>query len=269
MFAFAANSLLCRLALGAGLIDAASFMTTRVISGAVILTLIALPGWRRAGRDKTDWRAVAALVAYLIGFSFAYLSLAAGTGALILFGAVQITMFSVALRSGEKFSLVSWTGFVLAIFGLAWLVAPGVTAPEPIGAILMGIAGIAWGAYSLCGRSSENPLQATANNFIGALPFVLLVSVFFHQDMNVTRAGLGWAVASGALASGLGYVIWYAALPGLSSARAAIVQLSVPVIAALGGVLWLSEDISMRLVLASIATLGGVWIVLTERSKHA
>ena len=269
MLAFAANSLLCRLALGQELIDAASFASARVVSGAVFLTLIVLPRWKVSGRQSTDWRAVFALFAYMASFSFAYLSLAAGTGALILFGAVQLTMFIVALRDGEDFALLSWFGLALAISGLIWLVSPGVTAPDRVGAVLMTIAGIAWGVYSLLGRNHADPLQATANNFIFCVPLVLIVSAIFINDFHFTTVGLGVAVASGTIASGLGYVIWYAALPGLTATRAATVQLSVPAIAALGGALWLSEEITLPLLLASAATLGGVWIVLAQRSRSA
>jgi len=267
MLAFAANSILCRLALGQELIDAASFATVRIAAGAMTLAIIAMPGWRVSGRLRCDWRAVAMLFAYVACFSFAYLSLSAGTGALILFGAVQLTMFIVAMRDGERFAPVSWFGLSLAVAGLVWLVSPGVTAPDPFGAILMSVAGVAWGGYSLLGRGMTNPLQATAGNFIFCLPLVLVVSLVFLGDYHATTTGMILAIVSGSVASGLGYVIWYAALPGLTSARAAAVQLSVPAIAALGGAVWLSEEITLRLLLASAATLGGVWIVLAQRSR--
>ena len=266
MLAFAANSLLCRLALGAELIDAASFMAIRVISGAIMLGLIILPRYRTQGRLEPNWWAIAALFVYMIGFSLAYLSLAAGTGALILFGAVQLTMISVALKSGERFSLVSWIGLAIAIAGLVYLVSPGITAPDPAGALLMAIAGIGWGWYSLLGRSASDPLESTAYNFIYLVPLVALTSLAFVADFHVTPAGIGLAVASGSVASGLGYFVWYAALRDLTAIRAATVQLSVPVIAAFGGVLLLSEDVSQRLVIASVATLGGVAIVLSRKA---
>ncbi|HSF05862.1 MAG TPA: DMT family transporter [Methylomirabilota bacterium] len=269
MLAFAANSLLCRLALGQELIDAASFATVRVISGAVTLGFIALPRWRARARSSTDWRSVAMLFTYMVCFSFAYLSLSAGTGALILFGAVQLTMFSTALRGGEEFPLWSWTGLMLAVLGLVYLVSPGVTAPDPMGAVLMAIAGVAWGIYSLLGRGAADPLEATANNFIYAVPLVLIVSLVFLGDIKSSSRGLALAAASGAIASGLGYVIWYAALRTLTATRAATVQLSVPVIAAFGGVILLAEALTARLVLASVATLGGVAIVLARRVAPA
>ncbi len=206
------------------------------------------------------------LFAYMACFSFAYLSLGAGTGALILFGAVQLTMFIAALRAGEYFAPWSWAGLVLAIGGLVYLVSPGITAPDPIGALLMIFAGVAWGLYSLFGRGSGDPLGATANNFLFAVPLVILVSLVFRSDFAVSRHGLLLAMASGAIASGLGYAIWYAALKGLSGTHAATVQLSVPVIAAFGGVILLSEAITLRLLVASAATLGGVAIVLAQRA---
>lgn len=268
MMAFAANSLLCRLALGQGLIDAASFATVRVVSGAVVLILIVLPKWRAHGRAPTDWRSAAMLFTYMVFFSFAYLSLSAGTGALILFGAVQLTMIIAALRGGEQFRFLSWIGLTLAFLGLIYLVSPGITAPDPTGAVLMTIAGIAWGFYSLLGRSAGDPLEATANNFIIAVPLVIVVSLLFMGEFHSSSLGLALATVSGAIASGIGYVIWYEALRGLTAARAATVQLSVPVIAAFAGAALLSEQVTLRLLLASVAILGGVWIVLAQREER-
>ncbi|MEO2175831.1 MAG: DMT family transporter [bacterium] len=265
MLAFAANSLLCRLALAGDLIDAATFTSARTIAGALMLGLILMFRGGSYSRLPTNWRTVAALLIYLVFFSFAYLSLSASTGALLLFGAVQLTMFVVALREGEKFPVVSWIGFVLAILGLIYLVLPGVTAPDPLGATLMIVAGIAWGFYSLLGGSTADPLEATARNFLYSVPLVLLVSLFFLPHFHSSVYGLILAVASGAITSGCGYVIWYAALSGLSATQAATVQLSVPVIAAFGGVLLLTEPATLRLVLASVATLGGVAIVLSQQ----
>jgi drug/metabolite transporter (DMT)-like permease len=268
MLAFAANSLLCRMALGRGLIDAASFATLRIVAGALVLTVLVLPRWQREGRNKTDWRAVAMLFGYVACFSFAYLSLGAGTGALILFGAVQLTMFVASLRAGEHFSSLSWLGLTVAAGGFVYLVAPGLTAPDPFGAALMTVAGIAWGFYSLIGRGVADPLQSSANNFIGTIPLVAVVSIAFIGEFHITASGALLAIASGAIASGLGYVIWYAALRGLTGTHAATVQLSVPIIAAFGGVALLSEQITPRLLIASAATLGGVWIVLSQRSRR-
>jgi len=266
MVAFAANSVLCRLALGAGLIDAASFATVRTVSGAVLLAAILLLRQKKVAA-RPDWRSVVALYLYMVFFAFAYLSLSAGTGALILFGAVQLTMFTVALRSGEHFPLVSWAGLALAIAGLVYLVSPGLTAPDPLGAALMTIAGISWGAYSLVGRSAKDPVEATAHNFLYAVPLVVATSLVFIGDLAVTAAGAAYAVVSGAVASGVGYVIWYTALRGLTGTGAATVQLSVPVIAAIGGVILLSEAVTLRLVVASAATLGGVALVLAQRNR--
>jgi drug/metabolite transporter (DMT)-like permease len=268
MFAFAANSVLCRLALGEGHIDAASFATVRVVSGAIVL--FAFVSYRSEGpvpRDA-DWQAAMALFVYMLFFSFAYLSLGAGTGALILFGAVQMTMFIAALRSGEAFSAVSWAGLLCAFAGLIYLVSPGVTAPDLRGAVMMAIAGIAWGAYSLRGKKAANATRATAWNFLLSVPLVLLSSLIFTNQFHATTTGVSLAIASGVIASGAGYVIWYAALRGLAATSAATVQLSVPVIAAIGGVLLLSEDVTLRLVVASIATLGGVALVLAQRSTR-
>lgn len=265
MIAFAANSVLCRLALGAGHIDAASFASVRVISGAIALAAIVF--YRSNGRIERDanWRSALALFVYMVFFSFAYLSLGAGTGALILFAAVQLTMFIVALRSGEIFSPLSWLGLLLAIGGLVYLVSPGVTAPEPVGAVLMTIAGIAWGVYSLLGRQVADPSRATAWNFLLSVPLVMITSLLFMQQFHATTTGVALAVISGVIASGIGYVIWYAALRGLATTSAATVQLSVPIIAAIGGVLLLAEGVTLRLGIASAATLGGVAIVLLQR----
>jgi drug/metabolite transporter (DMT)-like permease len=256
MLAFAANSLLCRLALGQGLIDAATFTTVRMISGAVMLCLIVL--FRRQTRSPSTatWRSAFMLFVYMASFSFAYLSL----------GAVQLTMFIVALREGEHFSFMSWVGLAAAILGLIYLVSPGLTAPDPMGAVLMAIAGIAWGIYSLLGRGAADPLEATARNFVYAVPFAVIVSLIWLNEFSGSPLGLALAVASGAITSGCGYVIWYAALAGLTSTRAATVQLTVPVIAAFGGVVILSEHITLRLLIASAATLGGVAIVVAQRA---
>jgi drug/metabolite transporter (DMT)-like permease len=265
MLAFAANSLLCRLALGDESIDAATFTTVRLLSGALTLSLFMLPRWRAGQRSSGGLPSAAFLFIYMVFFSFAYTSLAAGTGALVLFGAVQLTMFGSALRAGEHFAAWSWLGLGFAISGLVFLVAPGVTAPDPVGAVLMAIAGVAWGGYSLLGRKTDDPLAATASSFIYCVPLVIVVSLVFLDDFHSSTRGVLLAAASGAIASGCGYVIWYAALRGLSASRAATVQLSVPVIAAFGGVLLLSEDITTRLLIASVATLGGVAIVLAQR----
>lgn len=266
MIAFAANPLICRLALGQQLIDAASFTSVRVVSGAVTLALIMLPRWRKHGRGSADWWSVSMLFIYMVFFSFAYLSLSASTGTLLLFGAVQFTMFIVAMRDGERFTLFAWFGFLLASVGLVYLVSPGITSPDPLGAALMVIAGAAWGGYSLLGRSAADPLESTALNFIYSVPMAIIVTLLFVNDLHSTWIGLSLAAASGAIASGLGYAVWYAALRGLTASRAATVQLSVPTIAAFGGIAFLSEPASLRLIVASALTLGGIAIVLSQRS---
>lgn len=268
MTAFAANSLLCRMALGADSIDAGSFAAIRTGAGALTLTAILAARGGLQGLMANHWRTGAMLFTYMVFFTFAYRTLSAGTGALILFGAVQLTMFVAALRSGEAFSPVSWAGLAIAVAGLVYLVSPGVTAPEPLGALMMAIAGVAWGFYSLLGRGAADPLTATAGAFVAALPAVLVVSATAAtlNGFHISTNGALLAIASGAVASGLGYVVWYAALRGLTAARAATVQLSVPVIAAIGGVLFIHEEITIRLVVASIATLGGVAIVLAQRA---
>jgi drug/metabolite transporter (DMT)-like permease len=267
MIAFAANSVLCRLALGPQLVDAASYTTLRAISGALVLWLMVKLRSGDAAPDRASLRTAAMLFGYMIFFSFAYALLSTGAGALILFGAVQLTMFTGGLRSGEHFSLVSWAGLALAVLGLVYLVSPGVMAPDPLGALLMALSGICWGVYSLVGRGMGNPVNTTAKSFIGAVPLALAVSLVSVGNISADPAGLALAVASGALTSAGGYIIWFAALPGLTATGAATVQLVVPAIAACGGVLLLSEPVTLRLVLASAATLGGVGIVLAQRER--
>jgi drug/metabolite transporter (DMT)-like permease len=264
MTAFAANSILCRLALKATPIDASSFTLIRIASGAVALSVIVRI--RAGGSTAGDWRSAFSLFAYAAAFSYAYVTLDAGTGALLLFGAVQATMLLVGLARGERLTGLQTAGLLLALTGLVSLLLPGVTAPSLTGAILMTGAGAAWGVYSLLGRGNTRPTATTAGNFIrGAGLAVLLSAVtapWFHFDVH----GAGYAVLSGAVASGLGYAIWYTALPGLKATQAATVQLSVPVIAAAGGVLILGEHVTLRLVLCSIAILGGIALVLRART---
>jgi len=264
MIAFAANSLLCRMALAPQAIDAASFTSIRLASGAAMLWIIVRLA-HGSGGPRGDWRAAALLFAYAILFSFAYNSLGAGTGALILFGAVQSTMFARGLASGERFGAAAWAGLLLAASGLVYLVLPGVTAPPLAGAMLMAAAGVSWGFYSLLGRGAADPLRATAGNFVYAVPLALVTSMAFADSARATTAGILLALASGMLASGLGYVIWYAALRGLNATTAATVQLSVPVIAAAGGLPLLGEPLTLRLLIASAATLGGIVIVILQR----
>lgn len=270
MVAFAANSLLCRLALHApALIDPASFASIRLISGAGMLALIVRLKSGPAAVARPDWLAAVMLFAYATLFSFAYRLLSAATGALVLFGAVQLTMFGAGLRAGERFAPLGWVGFMLAVGGLVHLVSPGVAAPPTVGAALMIGAGVAWGIYSLRGRAGSDPLAATAGNFLRATPFALVTSLLMAGQFHADARGVALAVASGAVTSGMGYVIWYAALRGLTALRAATVQLSVPPIAAFGGVVLLSEAITLRLLVASLATLGGIALVLASRAAKS
>ena len=263
MIAFASNSLLCRLALKQTSIDAASFTFIRIFSGAVVLWLIMR---MRIGVDRSplqgNWLSALALFAYAAAFSFAYITLSAATGALLLFGAVQATMILWGLRKGESLHLRQLFGLTLALAGLVALLLPGLAAPPVGGAILMLGAGVAWGIYSLRGKGTNDAIGATAGNFLRAVPFAVVLSMDFIPRMRVDVAGITYAVLSGAIASGLGYVIWYTALPGLKAASAATVQLAVPVLTAAGGILLLGEPLTMRFLLASVAVLGGIALVV-------
>jgi drug/metabolite transporter (DMT)-like permease len=275
MIAFASNSLLCRAALKQTSIDAATFTFVRIISGAIALWLImqvrdasavAAVGDRRTKRGS--WLSAAALFVYAAAFSFAYNTLSAGMGALLLFGAVQASMILWSLRKGEKLQPIQIVGLVVAVSGLVVLVFPGLSAPPIGGSILMLGAGVAWGIYSLRGKGEENPARATAGNFLRAVPFAAAVSISMLPWARLDRTGIGYAAISGAITSALGYVIWYSALPGLKAAGAATVQLSVPVLAATGGILLLGEPITFRYLVASIAVLGGIALVIIEK-QHA
>jgi drug/metabolite transporter (DMT)-like permease len=270
MLAFASNSLLCRAALKQTSIDAASFTFIRIFSGAVALWLIMTMRRSRSQRSG-NWVSALALFAYAAAFSFAYKTLSAGTGALLLFGAVQATMILWGFRKGERLRAIQIAGLIVAVAGLVVLVFPGLSAPPLIGSILMLSAGVAWGVYSLRGKvkgqsgSDRDVIASTAGNFLRTVPFAALVSVIMLPKMHLDSLGVTYAVISGAITSGLGYVIWYAALAGLKAASAATVQLSVPVLAATGGILLLGEPVTLRYVIASIAVLGGIFLVVTEK----
>ncbi|MEL7169498.1 MAG: DMT family transporter [Bacteroidota bacterium] len=272
MVAFAGNSLLCREALAGGSIDAASFTIVRLLSGAVTLAVLVMARQRTASLGGT-WRSALTLFVYAAGFSFAYLSLTAATGALLLFGAVQATMIGYGFWTGERFTARQTVGAVLALCGLVGLLLPGFQAPPLFGAVLMLAAGVAWGVYSLRGRGSGDPTQETAGNFVRAVPLAVVLSVMFWRDAAVEPGGLALAVASGALASGVGYAVWYAVVPHLTAGTAATVQLTVPILAAVGGVALLGEAITVRLLVASVAILGGVGLFLVSkrsaRDAHA
>ena len=268
MLAFAANSILCRLALRETAIDAATFTSVRIAAGAFALALIARSRNTNAARGG-NWISAAALFAYAIAFSFAYRDLSAGSGALLLFGAVQMTMILWGWQRGERPSLIQFAGLTLALAGVAWLVWPRVSAPPPIAAASMLSAGVAWGVYSLRGRGAGDPLGETAGNFLRALPLALFASALFLTHAHYDARGVSYALISGALTSGVGYAIWYAALRGLDATRAATVQLSVPLLAAIAGVLLLDESFSSRLGVASIAILGGIALVIFRRRPVA
>ncbi|WP_372400057.1 DMT family transporter [Azospirillum sp. HJ39] len=285
MLAFAANSILCRLALTQTAIDPASFTLVRIASGAASLWLIARAtghgptGEGKRGRGRRgggSWIGAAALLAYAAAFSFAYLTMTAGTGALLLFGAVQATMILAGLYRGERLSPMQWGGLGLALGGLGLLLAPGLSPPDPLGALLMVAAGVAWGVYSLLGRSSRDPIATTAGNFLRAAPMAAVVALLSSAFGAVSGGGARWdagglvyGLLSGALASGVGYAIWYAALPALTAARAASVQLSVPVITAIAALLALGERITPPLAIASAAVLGGIALVIAGKRRPA
>jgi len=289
MIAFASNSLLCRLALKHTTIDAATFTFIRILSGAVALWLI-LELRTRLRTEKTtsllydgasgsprvtrhlplksgNWLSALALFVYAAAFSFAYVDLSVGTGALLLFGAVQASMIIWGFRKGERLDAIQVVGFVAAVIGLVVLVFPGLSAPPLIASILMLTAGVAWGVYSLRGKGVQNPASITAGNFVRAVPFSAVVWIIFIPWTHVDSAGVSYAVISGAIASGLGYVIWYSVLPSLKAASAATVQLSVPVLAATGGILLLGEPLTLRYLLASVAILGGIALVVLEKNR--
>lgn len=266
MLAFAGNSLLCRMALEQTEIDPASFTAIRLISGAVMLGLVVvLRGGAKVGAG--NWVSAIALFAYAAGFSFAYVSLSTATGALVLFGAVQITMIGHGLWAGERLRGPQMAGALLAFAGLVGLLLPGLSAPPLHGAVLMLGAGLAWGVYSLRGKRAGNPTQVNAGNFLRTVPIALVLALLMFKDLSLDGAGVGYAIASGALASGIGYAIWYAALPALKATTAAVVQLGVPLIAAMGGIVFLAEPVTLRLALASAAVLGGIAVVLLQRDQ--
>ena len=260
LLGFAGNSLLCRLALRTERIDAASFTALRLLSGALVLALLASwpRGMRAGARPRGDWSSALALFAYAALFSYAYLALSAATGALLLFGAVQLTMLGRGFALGERLQPRQWLGLLAAAAGLAVLLLPGLSAPPWTNAAMMLAAGVAWGLYSLRGRDAADPLATTAGNFARTLPAAAALFAFGWRGIHADALGLAAAVASGALASGVGYALWYAALPSLRASTAGILQLSVPVLAALGGIVLLGEPLGWRFALAAALTLGGV-----------
>ena len=272
MLAFAANSLLAREALGGFSIDAAGYTAVRIISGALVLYGLLQRG-NAAGRGAPrrlpgDWWAAAALFVYAIAFSAAYMSLGAATGALILFSSVQASMLAWGLRKGDRPSRQEMIGFVVAFAAFVYLILPGVGRPDPVGSILMIASGVAWAVYTLRGRGSRNPLAETAGNFVRAAAFCLPLAAFALLYETASLAGIVLALASGVVASGLGYSIWYKALRGLSTFQAALIQLSVPVIAALGAILLLDEQLTLHFVIAGACVLGGIAFAILAKQKR-
>lgn len=264
MIAFAGNSVLCRIALKHTSIDAASFTSIRLLSGALALWGV-VSFCRNAPAGRGNWRSALALFTYAAGFSFAYLSLTAATGALLLFGAVQATMIGYGIWAGERLNKQQLVGLIIALGGLVGLLLPGLSAPPLVGSVLMLIAGVAWGVYSLRGKGVGDPTRVTAGNFLRATLFAALLSMLLSSTANLDNLGVWYAMASGAVASGLGYAIWYSVLPALNATNAATVQLSVPVIAAFGGILILGEPLTTRFLLTSIAILGGIALVILNK----
>ena len=268
LVAFAFNSIICRLALRGGEIDAAGFTLVRLASGAVTLVVLAYffsskKGIRRSG----NWPSAFFLFAYAICFSFAYLVLSAGTGALVLFGSVQITMIGVSIVRGERPTSLEWIGVLLALGGLVYLVLPGLAAPPLLNAMLMAAAGMAWGFYTLRGKGSSEPLADTTGNFVRSVPMIVLATMPFISQFHLSSRGFLLAIISGALTSGIGYAVWYAALKHHTATRAAVLQLSVPIIAAAIGIWFLSESADIRLIIAGVLILGGIALTISGRSK--
>jgi len=281
LVAFAGNSVLCRLALSDDLIDPASFTGIRLVSGAATLLLLvqAIDFFKtRHGaeqqprvnkRANLTWLAPLMLFAYAALFSFAYSTLATGVGALILFGSVQITMLCISLIQGNRLGLFEWLGLLVACAGLVYLVLPELSEPSLMGFIMMAMAGMAWSLYTILGQGSQNPLNDTASNFIRSIPLAIILVLLFSAQLSATPNTCLLAISSGAITSGLGYAIWYAALKDLTTSQAGVMQLLVPIIAALGGVVFANELISTRLLIASMLTLGGILIVLLAKKKTA
>ena len=266
--AFAFNSILCRMALGAGEADAAGFTAVRLLSGAFVLAaILLLSGKTQNPAENGNWPSAFFLFAYAIAFSFAYFGLTAATGALILFGCVQITMIAAAVFRGERPAAGEWFGVLVAFSGLVYLVLPGLSAPPLTSALLMAAAGVAWGFYTLRGKGSTDPLADTAGNFIRSVPMIALAALPFISQLGLSFRGFVLAVLSGAVASGIGYWAWYAALRYHTATRASVLQLSVPAIAALGGIVFLAESAGLRLLAAGALILGGIGLTILFKPK--
>lgn len=268
LIAFAANPVLCRMAMAGDQIGAAGFTIVRLLSGAVVLGLIVLLRHGGiAGKNRGQGSAAFMLFLYAVTFSFAYIRLDTATGTLILFSTVQITMVLASLKSGNRLHRLEWAAMAIAFAGFIYLLLPGISSPSITGFLLMTVAGIAWGMYTLKGQGSDRPLIDTAYNFFRTMPFLALLLAGLFYDSRFTKEGVFLAMLSGGIASGIGYFIWYAALRGLSTIQSAVVQLSVPVIAAAGGVVFVSEPITPRLVVAALLILGGVLLLVTLHTR--
>ncbi|GAB3477684.1 DMT family transporter [Marinomonas epiphytica] len=275
LIAFAANSVLCRLALAEGLIDPVSFTSIRLFSGALTLVLLVLFQLSNQKRQvlsliwhKGSWKGAVALFVYALGFSYAYVSLATGLGALVLFGAVQLTLIVLAVYVGQKLSSIEWLGLIIAFASFVYLVSPSMEGKGSLLAVfLMMMAGIAWGAYTWFGKGVQDPLMMTAAHFIRTMPFLLLLLVVTFSSLQISALGVLWAVLSGAIMSGLGYALWYAVLPSISTSSSAVLQLLVPVIATVGGQVFAGESVTMHLIIASVGVLGGVLMVILGKKK--
>jgi drug/metabolite transporter (DMT)-like permease len=268
LVAFAFNSILCRLALRGEEADAVGFTGVRLVSGAVALIVISYFFNKKTKEIKRgSWPSAFFLFAYAACFSFAYLGLTAGTGALILFGSVQMTMIAVTIFRGERPSVLEWLGLVVALAGLFYLVFPGLASPPLLSSLLMAAAGMAWAGYTLRGKGSSDPLADTTGNFVRSLPFAAVIAVVYLPNLQLSTRGIVLAVLSGAVTSGIGYAIWYAALKYHTSTRAAVLQLAVPVIAAVLGIALLGEDATMRLGIAAALILGGIWLVILAKRR--
>ena len=268
MTAFAANSLLCRMALVETDIDPASFTFWRLTSGALMLTVLVVMRNQKPLKEGNMASAIALFV-YAAGFSFAYISMTTGAGALLLFGAVQVTMISWGLFKGERMSALQWGGFLLALVGLILLLLPNAAVPQLSSALMMLAAGIAWGVYSLKGKGAKFPIEATAGNFIRATPLALVLLVIFWPGGEFHAEGIAYAVAAGAIASALGYALWYSILVHIAAIKAATLQLSVPVLAVFAGWLFLDEPVTLRIILSSLAVIGGVAMVIWVKKAVA
>jgi len=269
LIAFAANSVICRAALKDQLIDPGAFTVIRLVSGAAVLLLLVYFRHfkKNSKRSKGSWISAMMLFMYATAFSFAYVSIDTATGALIVFGAVQITMITYALLKGYKMHGSEWLGMLIAFIGFVYLMLPGAQSPPVLGAVIMTISGIGWGMYSVLGKKSENPLEDTAYNFLRSIPFLLLILFFLIHEQNYSVQGVLLALLSGMVTSGLGYTIWYMALRGLTTIQASVVQLFVPVLAGIGGFLFLNEIISLRLWISALLILGGILLLNLKKRK--